>query len=89
MSPPWPSKSEKSCLNEAVVAIISPTPTSCLSTLLSFSCIGREEEEEKGKGKLHYEKIALLFLFSSRAVHMTKTHRKCNSGPIHRIIKSW
>ncbi|CAB4284297.1 unnamed protein product [Prunus armeniaca] len=59
---PWPSKSEKSYLNEAAVVVISSAPTSCLSALLSFGCKRREEEEEEGeeqgKRKLHYEKVA-------------------------------
>ncbi|KAL6283327.1 hypothetical protein ACE6H2_014256 [Prunus campanulata] len=45
--PPWSSKLEKSCLNEAIVAVISPTPTGCLSTPLSFGRTRREEEEEE------------------------------------------
>ncbi|CAL2237191.1 unnamed protein product [Prunus armeniaca] len=57
--PPWPSKLKKSCLNEAIVAVISPGPIGCLLMPLSFGCTRREEEEEeKGKQKLHYEKVA-------------------------------
>ncbi|ONI03088.1 hypothetical protein PRUPE_6G237700 [Prunus persica] len=70
---PWPSKSENSYLNEATVIVISPTPTSCLSALLSFGCTGREEEEEeeeKGKRKLHYVKSRI---YPSDSPHMQFT----------------
>ncbi|CAL8079871.1 unnamed protein product [Prunus armeniaca] len=40
--PLWLSKSEKSCLNEAAVDVISLSPTSCLPAPLSFGCTERE-----------------------------------------------
>ncbi|KAL6280274.1 hypothetical protein ACE6H2_017155 [Prunus campanulata] len=51
-------EAQRSCLNEAAVVVISPAPIGCLPTPFSFGCTGREEEEEKGKRKLHYEKVA-------------------------------
>ncbi|KAH0993095.1 hypothetical protein GBA52_004578 [Prunus armeniaca] len=50
---------------------------------------GNKKKKKNGNENSTMKKSHLPFLFSSHVVHMTKTHGKCNDGPIHRIIKSW
>ncbi|CAL8150592.1 unnamed protein product [Prunus armeniaca] len=50
---------------------------------------GKKKKKKKGNENSTTKKLHLSFLFSSCAIHMTKTHKECNGEPIHQTVKSW